>query len=273
MVTGASSGIGKEFAVQLAERGMNLVLVARRKSLLDALAQSLGDTKGIQAKVVNADLSLPDATQRLADATNRLEIGLLVNNAGAEVHGPFLDQDPDLDAGLIQLHAVAPTRLAHYYGGLMRQRGRGGIIFVSSVTGFGGTPYLAAYSATKAYLLNFGESLHYELKKHNIDVTVLVPGITRTDLVENAARSGVNFSRIPLPWMEVAPVVAAGLDALGKDSSVIPGTINKLVVLVFRRLLARKRGVSTFGRMLEKAIPLPRGNWPLSGKGESPGQS
>jgi len=83
----------------------------------------------------------------------------------------------------------------------------------------------------------------------------------------------VNFSRIPLPWMEVAPVVAAGLDALGKDSSVIPGTINKLVVLVFRRLLARKRGVSTFGRMLEKAIPLPRGNWPLSGKGESPGQS
>lgn len=258
LVTGASSGIGKEFAVQLAERGMNLVLVARRKSLLDAIAQLLRDTKGIQAKTVDADLSLPEATKRLSDATKGLEIGLLVSNAGAEMHGPFLDQDPVLGAGLVQLHAVTPMRLAHYYGGLMRQRGRGGIIFVSSIVGFGGTPYLATYSATKAYLLNFGESLHYELKKHNIDVTVLVPGITRTALTENAAQSGVDFSRIPLPWMDVAPVVAAGIDALGKDSSVIPGTINKLVVLVFRRLLARKRGVNTFGRMLEKAIPMPR---------------
>jgi short-subunit dehydrogenase len=155
-------------------------------------------------------------------------------------------------------------RLAHYYGGLMRQRGRGGIIFVSSVTGFGRTPYLAA---AKAYLLNFGESLHYELKKHNIDVTVLVPGITRTAMIENAARAGVNFSRIPLPCMEVAPVVVAGLNALGKNSCVIPGAINKLVVLVFRRLLARKRGVNMFGRTLEKAIPLP-----LSRRGDSAGQ-
>jgi short-subunit dehydrogenase len=259
MVTGASSGIGKEFAVQLAERGMNLVLVARRKSLLDALAHSLRDTKGVQVKIVDADLTLAEGTQRLADATDGLEIGLLVSNAGAEIHGPFLDQDPALGAGLIQLHAITPMWLAHYYGGLMRQLGRGGIIFVSSVTGFGGTPYLTTYSATKAYLLNFGESLHYELKKHNIDVTVLAPGITRTALTENAARSGVNFSRIPLPWMEVEPVVTAGLDALGKDSSVVPGTINKLVVFVFRRLLARKRGVNMFGRMLERAISLPRG--------------
>ena len=158
-------------------------------------------------------------------------------------------------------------RLAHYYGGLMRQGGRGGIVFVSSVTGFGGTPYLAVYSAAKAYLLNFGESLHYELKKHNIDVTVLVPGITRTAMIENAARAGVNFSRIPLPCMEVAPVVVAGLNALGKNSCVIPGAINKLVVLVFCRLLARKRGVNMFGRMLEKAIPLP-----LSRRGDPAGQ-
>lgn len=258
LVTGASSGIGKEFAVQLAERGMNLVLVARRKPLLEAIAQSLRETKGIQAKTVDADLSLPAATERIADATKGLEIGLLVSNAGVELHGPFLDQDPVLGTGLVQLHAVTPTRLAHYYGGLMRQRRRGGIIFVSSTTGCGGTPYLATYSATKAYLLIFGESLHYELKKHNIDVTVLLPGITRTAMTENAARSGVDFSRIPLPWMEVAPVVTAGLDALGKDSFVIPGAINKLVVLVARRLLPRKRGVNAYGRMLEKAIPKRR---------------
>ena len=258
LVTGASSGIGKEFAVQLAERGMNLVLVARRKPLLEAIAQSLRETKGIQAKTVDADLSLPAATERIADATKGLEIGLLVSNAGVELHGPFLDQDPVLGTGLVQLHAVTPMRLAHYYGGLMRQRGRGGIIFVSSTTGCGGTPYLATYSATKAYLLIFGESLHYELRKHNIDVTVVVPGITRTAMTENAARSGVDFSRIPLPWMEVAPVVTAGLDALGKDSFVIPGAINKLVVLVARRLLPRKRGVNAYGRMLEKAIPMPR---------------
>lgn len=237
---------------------MNLVLVARRKFLLEAIAQSLRDTRGVQAKAVDADLSLPTATERIADATKGLEIGLLVSNAGAELHGPFLDQDPVVGAGLVQLHAVTPMRLAHYYGGLMRQRGRGGIIFVSSTTGCGGTPYLATYSATKAYLLIFGESLHYELKKHNIDVTVLVPGITRTAMTENAARSGVDFSRIPLPWMEVAPVVAAGLDALGKDPSVIPGVVNKLIVLVSRRLLSRKRAVQAFGRMLEKAIPMQR---------------
>lgn len=259
LVTGASSGIGKEFAIQLAERGMNLVLVARRKSLLDGIAQSLRDAKGIQTKTVDVDLSLPTATERLADATKGLEIGLLVNNAGAEMHGPFLDQDPVLGPGLVELHVVTPMRMAHYYGGLMRQRGRGGILFVSSTTGFGGTPYLATYSATKAYLLNFGESLYYELKKHNIDVTVLVPGITRTAMIEQTERSGVDFSRIPLPWMEVTPVVAAGLDALGKDSCVIPGMINKLVVLVLRRLLPRRRGVNTYGRMLEKAIPMPKG--------------
>jgi hypothetical protein len=260
LVTGASSGIGKEFAAQLADRGMNLVLVARRKSLLDAIAQSLRDTRGIQAKTVDADLSLPAAIERLADATKGLEIGLLVSNAGAEVHGPFLDENPAAGAGLLQLHIVTPMRLAHHYGGLMRQRGRGGIILVSSTTGFGGTPYLANYSAAKAYLLSFGEALHYELKKHNIDVTVLVPGITRTALIEKAARSGVDFSRIPLPWMEVGPVVAAGLDAVGKNCSVIPGTINKLVVLVCRRLLPRNRGVKIFGRVLEKAIPRSAGH-------------
>ena len=110
-------------------------------------------------------------------------------------------------------------------------------------------------------MLIFGESLYYELKKHNIDVTVLVPGITRTAMIEQTERSGVDFSRIPLPWMEVTPVVAAGLDALGKDSCVIPGMINKLVVLVLRRLLPRRRGVNTYGRMLEKAIPMPRVRW------------
>lgn len=256
LVTGASSGIGRQFARHLASRGLNLALVARRGAILEGLGHELSGTTGVATKAIAADLVQPDAAAHVIRETEELEIGLVVSNAGAELHGAFLDQDAGRSVDLVRLNALAPLKLVHHYGGLMRGRRKGGIVIVSSLTAHGGTPYLATYSATKAFLLVLGESLYYEMKPYQVDVTVVAPGITRTPMIERAAESGVDFSRIPLPCTEVEPVVAAALHALGRSPSVIPGAGNRFIMLM-HRLLPRKQVVRLYGAMLGRAFPLP----------------
>jgi short-subunit dehydrogenase len=230
LVTGASSGIGDSLARLLAERGHDLVLVARDTGRLEALAKELESGFGASAQVLGADLT--DADQlalveaRLHDQSAPIDI--LVNNAGFGTFGPFHTLDVDTEAREIQLNVVALVRLTHAAAAEMARRGRGGILNVSSLAGFQPGPSNATYSATKAFITSFTEAVHEELKGSGVNVTVLCPGFTRTGF---QAAASVPAEAVPgFMWQEAEPVARAGLDALAKNRAIaIPGGVNKVL--------------------------------------------
>lgn len=237
LVTGASSGLGAEFARQLAAEKMDLVLVARRRDRLNELATSLKAEHRIQVKVVPLDLAKPNFLAALQRQTAKLNIGLLVNNAGFGIAGEFSDNNLLRELNMLAVNCRAPVLLAHAYGGRMAAHRRGGIIMVSSVVAFQGVPYMSHYAATKAYDLVLGEGLWYEMKKYSVDVLTVCPGATTTEFANVADAR-------PVPGaMPVTPVVQEALSALGRKHLVTTGRKNKLTVfasrLVSRRLATR----------------------------------
>jgi len=246
LVTGASSGIGAEFAVQLAEAGLNLILAARRKPRLDRLAQQLEEKNKIQVRAVRADLSRPGFLAEILAASRSVEVGLLVNNAGFGLAGNFLDHDMEKEAALLDVNCRAPLILTHEFGRKMAQRKRGGIIFVSSVSAYLATPFEATYAASKAYELFLAESLRYELKREGVDVLALCPGVTSTEFHEVAGMKAVAA-------MPVGPVVAAGLKKLGKKSSVVTGWHNRALV-AFLKFAPRWTATVQAGRVMEGLV-------------------
>src|SRR5262245_35151814 len=171
LVTGASAGIGAEFARQLSEMGLNLVLVARRRQRLEDLAREL-ESK-VQVRIVAADLSRPDFLPGILSVTNSIEVGLLVNNAGFGLAGHFIEHELEKELDLLNVNCRAPLILTHEFGRQMAQRKRGGIIFVSSVSAYIATPFEASYTASKVYELFLAESLEYESKKNGVDMLAL----------------------------------------------------------------------------------------------------
>ena len=182
LVTGASSGIGEHLARLLAERGHDLVLVARDASRLAALAKELEGAFDATAQVLPADLTDADQLRVIEDRCHdrSAPIDVLVNNAGFGTFGPFHTLDLDTELREIQLNVVALVRLTHAAASEMVPRGRGGILNVSSLAGFQPGPSNATYSATKAFVTSFTEAVHEELKGTGVTVTVLCPGFTRT---------------------------------------------------------------------------------------------
>ncbi|MEM7117852.1 MAG: SDR family oxidoreductase [Chloroflexota bacterium] len=251
LVTGASSGIGREFAKQLAEKGVNVVVAARRKSRLAMLVRELEKTHGVQTRVIEVDLTAPDYLATVSQETADLDIGLLINNAGSAAPGAFLKQSLGERTRVTQLNVLAPMQLAHHFGSQMSQQGRGGIIFVSSMAAYTGSPYLANYAATKAYLLQFGEALSVELKPKGVDVLVLSPGATRTEMAE---MDGTDMSKVPMTWMTAEAVAEVGLKALGQKTAVIPGTLNNMMTTMMTRIMPRKAALTMFGSMMAKTM-------------------
>ncbi len=228
LVTGASSGIGEQFARHIALRGVNVVLVARRLARLTRLANELRETTGIQTRVLNIDLSTPDFLQRIEAATNDLQIGLLVNNAGFTITQDFLDSFLDNQVKLLDVNAKAPMMLTHSFGRKMRDRNCGGIVFVSSIAAFSAVPRWANYAASKAYLMQFGEALAVELNPHNVDVLVIAPGTTDTEFIESAEiEREVNI-------MQPEDVAKQTLEKLGKTATYIPGWRNRVLSALSR---------------------------------------
>jgi uncharacterized protein len=227
LVTGASAGIGEEFARQLAAIGLNLILVARRKHRLDDLARQLESANKVAVQTIAADLSRPDFLPSIASAIASTEVGLLVNNAGFGLAGEFLDHEIEKELALLDVNCRAPLVLTHVIGRQMAQRRRGGVIFVSSVSGFIATPFEAHYAASKAYELFLAEALGFELKKHGVDVLALCPGSTDTDFHSLAGSRSVAA-------MPVAPVVELAIKTLGKKPVAIPGWHNRLLVYVLK---------------------------------------
>lgn len=229
LVTGASAGIGEEFARQLASRGTSLVLVARRRERLQELADELaGPDRSIE--VLPADLTdagdLGRVERRLTDP--HAPVDLLVNNAGFGMYGEFTALDGERQLDMVTLNVAALTRLAHAIAPRLRAEGGGGIINVASTAAFQPDPYGAVYGATKAYVLSLSEALHEELRADGVRVTALCPGFTTTEFQDVAS---VNQGALPSPAVMTAePVVRAGLDAFTRGQAVcLPGVVNKLL--------------------------------------------
>jgi len=224
LITGASAGLGAEFARQLSRRGQRLVLAARRKDRLDALAAEVGN-----ARTVGIDLSAPGAAARLvADVEAAGEtIDTLINNAGFGLRGRFVDLDASREREMIDLNCGALTDLCRAVVPGMIERKRGAILNVASTAAFQPGPKMAVYFATKAYVLSFTEALHEELKPHGIKVSALCPGPTRTEFGDVAGIASLgSFERLS---MDAGPVVRAGIEGLDTNRAVIiPGASNKV---------------------------------------------
>jgi short-subunit dehydrogenase len=227
LVTGASSGIGEVFSRQLAAAGMNVVLVARRKERLDKLASELADSCKIQTRVVCADLSNEDETKKVVAAVADLEIGLLVNNAGILNTGNFLDNDLEDEIRLLNTNCKSFLILTHGLANKMRERNKGGLVFLSSLTSVSAISRWANYAASKGFDLMFAEALNAELKDYNIDVMALCPGLTYTELVEVS-----RFNKFMT--MNADAVVSLALNKLGKATIVVPGIMNKISFFLTR---------------------------------------
>jgi short-subunit dehydrogenase len=194
LVTGASSGIGKSFATQLAAIGMDLVLVARRVERLEALAAQLREAHRVQVTVCRMDLAEADAAHRILEVTGGLDVGLLVSNAGYGLKGDHSAHDPRAMAAMLMVNCNTPMQLANGFIPRLRKRRKGGIILTSSVEALIGCPYSAAYSASKAFVKSLGEALWGELTPDDIDVLTICPGATDTEAL---SRHGIDPARLP----------------------------------------------------------------------------
>jgi short-subunit dehydrogenase len=222
VVTGASDGIGRAFAVELARRGLHLVLVARREARLQALADELSRSHGIECRVVAVDLGAADALPRLAEQTQALDVGLLVAAAGFGSSGPLVDGELGNELEMVDLNCRAVLGLSWHYARRFKARGRGGLVLLSSLVAFQGVPRAANYAATKAYVQTLAEGLHAELKPFGVDVLASAPGPVASAF---AARAGMRMSAAQRPEV----VARASLDALGRRTTLRPGALSKLL--------------------------------------------
>lgn len=228
LVTGASVGIGRQFARELASRGMSVILVARSGEQLEVLARELTETHGVQAHVIVADLREPSAVPQVtaAVAERGLRVDLLVNNAGVMTYGPFETVDPAADHGEIMVNVAALVGLTHAFLPGMLERQNGGVINVASIAGFQPIPYLAVYAATKAFVISFSVALWEECRDRNVCVMALCPGTTTTELFDRASAPEAAAGS-PRTVQQVVATALRGLD--GRKSLVTDGLKNTLL--------------------------------------------
>ena len=249
IVTGASSGIGVEFAKQLAEMGLNLVLIARRIENMEQLGAELKTKYGIDYKAVELDLTDEGFYKVVEKAIEGLDVGLLVNNAGINCEGAFYRGGLERNVGMIRLNVEAPFILAHEIGLKLIERGKGGIIFTSSTSAFQAMPYFTHYAATKAYVLSLAESMHFEFRNKGVNVIALCPGPTESEMARGLEGNPM--------VMKAEPVVKAALTNLGKRTHVVPGIGNKIGAAL-PQVLGRRLSMELMGRTLKKFLPSAR---------------
>jgi hypothetical protein len=223
LITGASAGLGAEFARQCARRGETLVLVARRRERLEALAAEVGN-----AHVIAADLEASGTATTLLEQVGRLglHVDTLINNAGFGLAGRFIALPAERQTAMIDLNVRLLTQLCRLSVPGMVERGRGGILNVASTAAFQAGPNMAVYYATKAFVLSFTEGLHQEMKRSGVRVSALCPGPTVTEFFQVA---GAANSRLARMGADAPSVVRAGLKGLDRNSAVvIPGVANRI---------------------------------------------
>ncbi|KHO25661.1 SDR family NAD(P)-dependent oxidoreductase [Mycolicibacterium setense] len=249
VVTGASSGIGEEFARQLAAAGVNVILVARRQNQLKALADELSRLHGTTNEVIALDLLNEGAVDELWRQVNDLDVGIVVANAGISSTGRMLDHSSAEELNVLTLDGAVPLQMAHRFGQDFARRRRGGIILVSSTIAASPVPYLANYAAVKAYVLSLGRALNYELKKDGVDVLVVSPGPTQT---QGHQKAGIDMRGVSV--MAPSQVARTSLNSLGKRAHVIPGATNNFMDLMGKYLMPRWFSVRFYGWLFHRAL-------------------
>jgi short-subunit dehydrogenase len=245
LVVGGSRGLGAALAEALAARGLALLLVARGRRELEQTAAGLRQGYGVEVRELAADVGAQDFLSTLEAAAAGLQIGLLVCNAAATYTGDYLRAPAGRDEEIVRTNCLAAAALCRWLAPTLCRRGRGGILLMSSLAGFQGSPWVTLYGASKAFLMSLGEGLHHELRPRGVDVTAVCPGPTLTPgyiAVKPDPRR-----RLPLE-MEPERVVQAALGGLGRKPLVIPGLGNRAAHLLTSRLLSRRRAVAMMGR-------------------------
>jgi short-subunit dehydrogenase len=251
VVTGASSGIGREIVRGLAASGLNVALVARRVARLDELGRELATRFGVVHRAVPADLTLPEGIDAVRKATADLEIGLFVGNAGFANPGELWRLDRDELLRAVHLKVNTNLTLLHHFAPALVARQRGGILLTSSVGGLNGVPFVSNTAALEAYVLTLGEGLHVELGRYGVRVTTLMPGPT---LTESMAKMGVDPADMPIKPMSAEQVALEGLRALQANRAThIAGRINRIM----SRLMPRSLATALMGAMIGKTFAGP----------------
>lgn len=255
LVTGASSGIGKTFAKELASRGSNLILVARSQDKLEQLAIELSNQYQVKTAVIVQDLTEAAAGQAVFDQVHSLGliVDLLINNAGFGDYGAFSDRPLSKQMAMVQLNVNALVELTGLFLPLMQQRGQGGIINVASIAGFQPIPYMSTYAATKAFVLSFSEALWAENEDKGIKILVSCPGPTESQFYTSADFPDSVASPNGMTMASAEKVVAETLIALDKNqSTVVPGGFANQVIVNLPRLVPRDLLVSIVGKQFKK---------------------
>ncbi|HWB26567.1 MAG TPA: SDR family oxidoreductase [Chitinophagaceae bacterium] len=232
LITGASKGIGKNIAVELAKRKINVLLTARSEDALQHVCATLREQYGIQANYFAADLSLPETPQLIFNwcAVNNYAVNILVNNAGFGLSGLFENYSANDHVNMLQVNVLSLVRLtALFLPSLKSYAGRAYILNIASSAAYQAVPYLAVYSASKAFVLSFSRALHYEMKKTNVSVTCISPGATDTDFPKRANVGPKGQKAAEKLNMQPADVAAIAVDKMFKRrTEVITGFVNKL---------------------------------------------
>ncbi len=249
LVTGASSGIGEQFAIHLAGAGFDLVLVARREARLNALAARLESLHGTRTTVLAADLAAPGAVDTVIAATAGLDIGLLVSNAGFGLKGPHHQNDAPTMTDMLMVNCHAPMQLTHAFIPRFLARGSGGIVLTSSVEGLLGFPNSASYSASKAFVNSLAEGLWGELSPRGIDVVAVCPGSTDT---EAHALQGVDRAKVS-GMMSPASVVQLTLDKLTDGPTFIAGEQNEAMFSAIAAM-PRRDALVMLGEAIQQSL-------------------
>jgi uncharacterized protein len=222
VVTGASEGIGRAFALETARSGLHVALVARRRESLELLAKELATCHGAETLVIASDLSTRPGLDAVVEATKDLDVGLLVAAAGFGTSGPILRADLEQERAMLEVNCYALLAHSVHFGQRFAARGRGGMILMSSLVGWQGTPFAAHYAATKAYVQSLAEAMHAELKAHGVDVLASAPGPVRSGF---AARAAMKMSAATAP----AEVARCSLAGLGRHTTEVPGLLSKFL--------------------------------------------
>ncbi len=250
LVAGASEGMGAAYAHALAERGLNLVLIARRKEPLEATAEALNAKYGVKVQTVPCDLSSPDALQQIETAIGDKQIDFLVYNAALSYIGPYLATELTTHQNIASVNMLSPMALVYYFGGKMVERGKGGVVLMSSIAGLQGAGFLATYAATKAFNKVFAEGLWYEWKNRGVDIIACCAGATATPNYINTNPG--KASPLEPKAQQPEQVVEECLRKLGKKPSFISGRGNRLVTFLMQHLFSRKQATNMMGDGMRK---------------------
>jgi len=250
LVTGASSGLGVDFARQLAQRGSNLILVARREDLLQTVQAELVAQYAVNVDIIPLDLTGPEAPQRLYNQIKQAgkPVDILVNNAGYGLYGAFTEIAWEREKNMLELDIITLMHLTKLFVNDMVARNFGYILLVASIGAYQPSPLYASYSAAKSFVLNFGEALSYELRKTNVRCTVLSPGVTATEFLKVSGQQASLYQRLTM--MQSPAVAQIGIDSMLKGKpSVVSGRLNALTAWS-NRLMPRRWSAAIASRLM-----------------------